>query len=145
MFSKVAFVFKIIRLIIFSAVEKANFSQSRNFSLIAKFFHGQGSFPRFTSFPGSRKFSTVKEILHKNFLLDQGRFSQSRKFSTKKILQTRKFSTKTFIFDQGSFQKTMIFTHSKKVSANKNQKRSLKNKILDAFNTKSYAKIFFTL
>ena len=48
------------------------------------------------------------------------------------------------IADQG-FTQTRIFTQSKTFSANKNQIGSLKAKILDPFNTKSYAKIFLTL
>ena len=59
-------------------------------------------------------------------------------------------------YKQGSFQQ-IFFPRSRKFSANKDfptaknffanndQKGSLKGKILDPFNTKSYAKIFLTL
>ena len=76
MVSTSAFVFKIIRPIIFSSVKKV-------------------------SFPESRKYSTIKEIFYKLRLL-----------------------------------------HSERFYAYKDQKGSLKAKILDPFNTKSYVKIF---
>ena len=71
-------------------------------------------------------------------------FLQSTKFSTKTILdqrnflQTRKFFTKTFFLDQERFLQG--FLHSQKnISGKKDQKRSLKAKVLDPFNNKSYA------
>ena len=63
--STLAFVFKIIRSIIFSAVKKVSlhsqgtFLQSRNFSTVKKLLHSQGNFPQ------SGKFSTVVEIFHR--------------------------------------------------------------------------------
>ena len=62
---------------------------------------------------------------------------------------------KDIFYKQGSFQQ-IFFPRSRKFSANKDfpivknffandQKGSLKGKILDPFNTKSYAKIFLTL
>ena len=74
------------------------------------------------------------------------------KFSTKHFTGSRKFSTnkevfqkKVFFLDKGSIPQTNIFMQSKKFSANKDQKGSLKAKILDPFNTKFYAKTFLTL
>ena len=92
MVSTLAFTFKIIRPIVFSAVRKVSFPQSRKFFTIVESFHNQGIFP------------------------------QSRKFCTKK-----------------DFYNVKIF------SANKDQKGSLKVKILDPCNTKSSAKIFLVL
>ena len=54
MVSTVAFAFKIIRPIIFSAVKKVSFPESINFSLIKEFFLSQGTFPQ------SRIFSAKK-------------------------------------------------------------------------------------
>ena len=59
MVSALAFVFKIIRPIIFSAVKKVNFPLSRNFSTIKGLFYSQGTIPQ------SRDFSTIKELLQK--------------------------------------------------------------------------------
>ena len=70
------------------------------------------------------------EILH-----NQGIFPQSREFST----------IKDFFYSRGNFPQTKIFTQSKKNSANKDQKGSLKTKVLDPFNTKSCGKIFLAL
>ena len=79
--------------------------------------HSQGNFPQ------SSKFSTVKEIFTINGIFhNQGIFLQSRNFSTIK---------ETFTIQ--------------KFSAKKDQKDFLKAKILDAFNTKSYAKLLLTL
>ena len=84
MVSTLAFAFKIIRPIIFSAVKKVSFPQQRNFPTVKELFHNQGIFPQ------SKNISTVKKLFH-------------------------------------------------------NQKGSLKAKILDLFNTKSYAKTFLAL
>ena len=76
----------------------------------------------------SRNFSTVKEIFH-----NQGNFPQSRKFSTiDEIFHSCK-----------NFPQTKNFTQSKKFSANKDHKGSLKAKILNTLNMKSYAKNIF--
>ena len=64
-------------------------------------------------------------MFHKNFFLDQGR--------------------KEVFHKQGSFSQLRIFTQSKNFSRNKDQKGSLKAKILDPFNTTSYAKYFNSL
>ena len=89
-----AFVFKIIRPIIFSAVKKVSFPQkeifldqgnfphSWNFSFIKKFFHCQGMFLQ------SNSFSTVKEFFH-----NKGISPQSKKFSL----------IKEFLYIQRSF------------------------------------------
>ena len=77
-------------------------------------------------------FYCQRNFLHKN-LLDQKNFQKAR------------FSAKLFFLDQVSFTQTKILTQSKKFSANKDQKGSLKAKILDPFNTKLHAKIFLTL
>ena len=63
MVSTLAFAFKIIRPIIFSAVKEVNYPQSRNFSTVKEIFFDQGNVPE------SRK--------------SQGIFPQSRKLSTK--------------------------------------------------------------
>ena len=55
------------------------FPQSRKFSLIKEFFHGQRIFPQ------SRNFSTVKKFSH-----NQGIFPQSRNFSIVKKISTIK-------------------------------------------------------
>ena len=75
MVSTLAFVFKIIRPIIFSAVKKVSFPRSRNFSIVKEFFHSQGIFSQSRNFPQSRNFSTVKEFFH-----SQVNFPQTRKF-----------------------------------------------------------------
>ena len=129
----VEFVFKIIRPIIFSAVKKVSFPQSKEFSLIEEFFHSQGNFPP-KHFTWSRKFSTNRDVFHDFFFFfDQRNFPQTKNFSTSKNL----------FFDQGSFPQTNTLTQSKISSAKKDQKDSLKAKNLDPFNTISYAKIFF--
>ena len=93
--STLAFVFKIIRSIIFSAVKKVSlhsqgtFLQSRNFSIVKKLLHSQGNFPQ------SRKFSTIREVFH-----SCGNFSQMWNFP------------QIFFLDKGSFSQTKIFTQS---------------------------------
>ena len=119
-----AFVFKIIRPIIFSAVKKVSFPQkeifldqgnfphSWNFSFIKKFFHCQGMFLQSNSFstvkeffhnkgisPQSKKFSLIKEFLH-----IQRSFPWSRNFST-----VKKFFYRQLIFLQSSFPKKKIY------------------------------------
>ena len=87
MVSKLAFVFKISRPIIFSGVKKVSFAQSRKFSLIKKFFHSQRNSLDQGVFLQSKKFSLINECFHsqksfpKKILLDQGNFPQTRKFS----------------------------------------------------------------
>ena len=77
--------FKIIRPIIFPAIKKISFPQSRNFSTIKELFHSQGTFPKSKklfhsqgTFPQSCKFYTIRELLH-----SRENFSQFRKCSTK--------------------------------------------------------------
>ena len=124
--------------------------------MINEFFHSQKTFPKKNfldqgDFPQAGKISTVKEIFHKIFLLDQGNFPQSRKFSTKKFYLIKEIFHKQeslpnfFFFDQESFLQTKIFIQTKIFFANKDQKGSLKEKNLDLFNTKSYAKILLIL
>ena len=127
----VAFVFKIIRPIIFSVFKKGSLPQSRKFSTIKETLHNQGDFPQSRknstvkeNFPQSRNFSTVVEILH-----NQRTFPPSRHFSTVVEL----------------FYKQRIFPQLWKFSANKNKKGFVKAKILDSFNTKSHAKILVTI
>ena len=115
MVSTLAFVFKIIRSIIFSAVKKINFPQSRKFSTVKKIFLDQGTLPQ------SRKFFAGKEIFHK-----QGIFTHTNIFPC-----SRKFS------------KNKDFYTVKNTLCKESQ--NLKAKILDPFNTKSHAKVFLTL
>ena len=56
--STLAFVFKIIGPIIFSAVKEVNFLRSRNFSSFKELFHSQGTFPQ-------KDFYLIKTIFHK--------------------------------------------------------------------------------
>ena len=80
--STLAFIFNIIRPIVFSAVKIVSFEQSRKFSLIKEFFYSQETFLQ------TKNFSTVKEIFHQNFYLIQEIFhkgSTVNKFSTKKF------------------------------------------------------------
>ena len=138
--STLAFVFKVVTHVIFSTVK--NFLQSRKFSTVKGTCHSQGIFPQ------SKEFSTIKEIIHsqrvfpqKKHLLNHGSFLPSKKFST-----NNQVSHKNFVFfDQASFPQTKIFTQSKKCYTNKDQKGSLKAKMLDPISTKSYVKIFLTL
>ena len=89
-------------------------------------------------------FSTKKNLRF------QENFPQTRKFSiNKKGFHQKKIHLfKENIHKQGSFPQTNTFTQSKSFSENKDQKRSLKAKILDLCYsiadsiTKSYAKIF---
>ena len=88
--STLAFVFNIIRPIVFSAVKIVSFEQSRKFSLIKEFFYSQETFLQ------TKNFSTVKEIFHQNFYLIQEIF---HKGST-----VNKFSTKNFYLIKDIFQ-----------------------------------------
>ena len=98
------------------------------------------------SFPQSKNFSTVKEKFHKQenfpqkYLLDQRSFPQTRKFTTNKKF----FLIKEIFHSQENFAQTKIFPELTKMSANKDQKGPLEAKIIDPFNTDSYAKIFLT-
>ena len=136
MISMLAFVFNIIRPIIFFQsrrkvyeffLDQRIFPQSRKFSTNKKVSQSQLNF-RQKQFTWSRKFSIVNRVLHTQNLYKQGSFQEnlfpwSRKFSTLKDLYTVK-----------------IF------SANKDWTGSVKAKFLDPLNTKSYyAKIFLTL
>ena len=111
---------------------KENIPQSRKFSIFRERFHSHGTFPQ------SKNLSTVVEILY-----NQGIFPQNRKFS----------SIKEFFHRRGNFQKSKILqksfckvsAQSKKFLQTKIQKGFGKAKILDPFNTKSYAKIFLAL
>lgn len=96
MVSALAFTFKINRPFAFSAIKKVCFPQSRKLSSIKELFHSQGNFPWW------KNFSTVKEIF-----LKQGCFLLKKLLGQGNFLQTRKISTK-------------------KLSANKDQKGSLK-------------------
>ena len=94
----VFYVSKLLELLLL-AIRKIIFPQSRKSSLIKEFFYSQGNFPP------SRKLSTIKEFFH-----SQGNFPQSRDFSTIKEF----------------FHSRWNFSLFKKISANKNQKGSLK-------------------
>ena len=125
MVSMLAFTFKNIRPIIFSAANNISFPKSSNFSTIKQLFHSQGTFPQ------SRKFSIVKELFHSQGTFhnlftvkelfhsqgtfhNQGTFPQSRNFST-----VVEISTKNEVFySQGSFSQKKI-TSSNKFSTNK--------------------------
>ena len=121
MLSALAFVIKIISPIFSYEAEKVSFPQPKKFSLIKDLF------------PKSRKFSAVKKISHKKNYLIKEIFHSQGMFSQKYFLRARNFSTnKDFYTD-------------KKKTANKDQKGSLKPKILDPFNTKCYTKIFLAL
>ena len=166
--SRLPFAFKIIQPIIFFCSQESKFftikeffhsqwtfPQSRNFFTCKKPFHSQGAFPNQRIFSHSRNFSLAKELFHsrgnfpqsRNFstyiLLDQGNFPQKNLLDQRNV-PTRMFSTKLFFLDQGSFPQTKI-SRVKKIFVIKDQKGSLKAKILDPFNIKSYAKIFLTL
>ena len=65
MVSNLELAFKIIRPIIFPAIKKISFPQSRNFSTVKELFQSQ------------RNFSTVKELFHNHVS-----FTQSESFST---------------------------------------------------------------
>ena len=102
MVSTLAFAFKIIRPIIFSAVKKVNFLLSRKFSLIKELVHSQGNFL------WSKNFSTVIEIFH-----SQITFPQSSEFSSSHRNFQWKFSTVMEIFPQSSSFSTVIkISHS---------------------------------
>ena len=60
--SMFVFAFLIIRPIIFSAIEKENFPQSRSFSTIKEIFHSKRIFPKSRKFSTIKKFSTVKGL-----------------------------------------------------------------------------------
>ena len=111
MVSTLAFPFKIIRDIIFSAVKNVSFPQSKNFSTIKEFFHKL------------RNFSIFKKLLQ-----NQGTFPQSWKFSTVKEI----FSKKNYLIEEIFYTKE-TFPQSKKCFANKDQEDSLKAQILDPF------------
>ena len=66
-------------------------------------------------------------------------FTWSRKFSTNKEV----FQKKLFFLPQKFL--TKIVTQSKTFSTNEDQEHSLKDKNLDPFNTKSYAKTVLLL
>ena len=67
-------------------------------------------------------------MFHKNFFTHQGKLSQTMKFLTKDV-----FNKQRFLHSHESFL------------ANRDQKDSLKSKILKPFNTKCYAKILLIL
>ena len=97
MVSTQAFVSKIFRPIIFSAVKKVSCS------VIEKIFFSQGSFPQ------SNNFFTVEEIFH-----SRRNFPQLRTFVFyKKVLSTTKDilhkEMKEIFYKQKSFQQTNIF------------------------------------
>ena len=73
------------------------------------------------------QFSTVQEFFHIEEFFPQ----------------TRKFCTKFFFLDLKSFSPEK--KKKKKKNERKNQKGSIKFKILDSFNSKLYPKVFLTL
>ena len=93
MISTLIFTFEIIRPIIFSAVKKVTFPQSRKFSTVKNFFSTVKDYV----FPQSRRFSAVKEILN-----SQGNFTHSMNIST----------VKKFFHSQRNFPQSRIFFHT---------------------------------
>ena len=69
MVSALAFAFKLIGPIIFSAFKKVSFPQSKHFSTFKKLFQSQ---------------TIVKELLHKNIFFYQGSFPQTKTFTHSK-------------------------------------------------------------
>ena len=100
--------------------------------MIKEFFHSQGNFSQIGTFSAKRFF-------------DYGHFSQKvffpwlRKFSINKEFSRNK----TFSLMKEVFHKQR-FLHSQNFLQTKIKKKSLKSKILDPCNTKSYAKISLT-
>ena len=72
-------------------------------------------------------------------------FSQSRKLSTKKFFLIKEIFTRVFFPWSRKFFTSKDFHTVKKISANKDLRDSLKDKLLDPFHTKSYPKIFLIL
>ena len=70
-------------------------------------------------------------------------FPQPRKFSTKNFYKQRRY-LQNFFSRSTKFSSNKEFYTAKKFSANKDQKSSLKAKILEPFNAKSNAKIILT-
>ena len=104
----------------------------------SEFFHTEGIFLQSTNF------TTIKELFY-----NQGTFPQSRNFSIKKF-----YLIKDIFYKQGSFPQIFflvqesspqakIFTQSKNFSASKDQKGSLRVKVLDPFTIKSFVKNLF--
>ena len=115
MVSKLAFVFKISRPIVFSGVKKVSFAQSRKFSLIKKFFHSQRNSLDQGVFLQSKKFSLINECFHSQKSFPQRNFTWSRKFSTnKKVFQFFKRLYKNLsylffkIFFETFFKQTLL-------------------------------------
>ena len=111
------------------------YNQNNKISIVSKLldlllFLGifQGIFHSQESFPQSRNVYIVVEIFH-----NQGTFAQ-------KISTNKKVFHNFFFPDLRGFSQTKIFTQSKTFSANKDQKCSLKGKILEPFSTKSIQK-----
>ena len=104
------------------------FPQSRKFSLIKEIFHSHRNF-RQNFFSQTRKFSTVKDIFH----------TQKKFFNQENFPQTKKFSTNFFSLIKE------VFHSQKRFFQNKDQRGSLKVKVLDSFNIELYVKIFLTL
>ena len=69
MVSTLAFAFKLIGHIIFSAFKKVSFPQSKHFSKVKELFQSQ---------------TIVKELLHKNFFFYQVSFPQTKTFTHSK-------------------------------------------------------------
>ena len=108
MVSKLAFVFKISRPIVFSGVKKVSFCT------VKEIFLDQEIFPQSKKFPWSRSFSTVKEIF-----IDQWMFPQSKKFSKKNFTWSRRFSTSREDFHSQGNVPQNLFAWSRKFSTKK--------------------------
>ena len=91
MVSTLAFVFRIIRLIIFSAVEKVIFPQSRKFS--------------------TKNFYLIKEVFHKHRSFLQSNKSYAKMFSTKirkNVFNKQRRFPQTFLHTQKDFYKQRL-------------------------------------
>ena len=91
MVSTLAFVFRIIRLIIFSAVEKVIFPQSRKFS--------------------TKNFYLIKEVFHKHRSFLQSNKSYAKMFSTKirkNVFNKQRSFPQTFLHTQKDFYKQRL-------------------------------------
>ena len=90
MVSTLTFASKITRPIIFSAVKNVSFPQSRNFSTVKEILYSQEIFPQ------PRKLSTVKKLFY-----SEGIFPQSKNFSTKNFYLIKEiFTNKDMFYSQ---------------------------------------------
>ena len=114
----VLIVFKVIRSIIFSAVKRVSFPQSRNFLTVKKVFHK-------TIFIWSRKFFTMKEFFHSHRI-----FPAKKNYLIQEILhKQRSFPQFFFSLIWEVLWKKDFYT-IKQFSKNKDIKGSLKAKII---------------